>query len=976
MSTWSCRSLALVGGVALLSAQAAAQDRAVPLAIAKKPVGKALQELAAKTGANILFTPGAVAGMRSAPVRATVTAEQGARKMLAGTGLQVIRDQNGALLIQPQETRPSRVGLVQPAPRRDEPVRYVALQLAARAADSARPVDSGPPSEPRAGESDAPGDIVVTARRRTEDVFHVPLSISAFSGPTLERRGVSNLQDIVKITPGVNITPAASRNQPFITIRGSSKGVTGNISPGVISYFNDVPLSNNGANLPTFDVQSIQVLKGPQGTLFGRNSVGGAILVNSNAPTHKLEGYATVDVASYDYRRFEGALNLPLGNAVALRLAAQIYHDGGATNTLRVSPPVVDSITGIITSGTIIPSNHRVDENKGVSFRASLLIEPRDSLKNILVFDYSLIRGGLATQLDALYPATSPAVYFLPASTILSRLGPVTGQNVINLAQCGILACDWRLVQNYFASNTGRQAILNSDPWRQRNIVWGITNTTTVRLSDFATLKNIFGYRSTNTFINSDLDATPLIISLSGGQVRLKQYTDELQLSGSILHDRLKYTIGGFYSDETPDGPGGNSGLESIGTMLTSHSIQYTYLHSRSRAIYGQLDYALDGLVRGLVATAGARQTWDSVAGCAGSVVLTSKSPALLNEFPNSHNFPTEDQCRTNAVPLAQYPFARSTLSQNFPKASFSKLTYTLGLNWQISPNVMVYGVHRRGYRTGGYNTPLFDKAFLSQVQAFKPETLEDWEIGTKARWRAGSLRGTLELALFTGKDKGYQLPVTTGNLGAGVCVPQAISASRPANCTTLGGLAGVSIAHPASTTVVNGGDLTIRGVEAAATLSPVEGLTLAGGVAYVDYKVDKVSLDPNLLALLRAGNIVPPTTIVLQQQPSWTYNFSLDARLPVTFLGSDVGFSAIYKHSDRYWAPNAIVPGYYTVDARIALENIGRSGIDLFFYVKNLTDNFYAVYKAGNASSLGFLVSDLAPPRTFGISAKYRFGT
>src|SRR6185369_4323416 len=146
------------------------------------------------------------------------------------------------------------------------------------------------------------GDIVVTARRRAEDISKVPVSVTAFGSAQIESKHIQNLTDLTKLTPGLNITGGGSRTNVFVTIRGQSRGVTGNVSPGVLTYFNEVPLPTYGSTIPTYDMANIQVLKGPQGTLFGRNSIGGAILTYSKAPTYHFEGYVKGEIGQYANR--------------------------------------------------------------------------------------------------------------------------------------------------------------------------------------------------------------------------------------------------------------------------------------------------------------------------------------------------------------------------------------------------------------------------------------------------------------------------------------------------------------------------------------------------------------------------------------------------------------------------------------------------------------------------------------------------
>jgi len=338
MKTLSCRALALAGGLVMLSAQAAAQDRAVPLAIAKKPVGKALQELAAKTGANILFTPAAVAGMRSAPVRATVTAEQGARKMLAGTGLQVIRDQNGALLIQPQETRPPRVGLNQPAPRREEPMRYVAVQLAAPNSLGQVAKQSELAADENAQHATDIPEIIVTAQRRNERLEDVPVSVSTISGESLVAAGVASTRDIGQVFPGVNINQIGAYSSPNIRAIGST--LTG---PGadnsVATYFDGIYLTSQPGlifNLP--DINRIEVAKGPQGTLFGRNATGGAIQIFTRDPEFDFTGLARATLGTLGRgsvtHSLEGFFTGPISESLAASLSLSEQGSNGYARNL------------------------------------------------------------------------------------------------------------------------------------------------------------------------------------------------------------------------------------------------------------------------------------------------------------------------------------------------------------------------------------------------------------------------------------------------------------------------------------------------------------------------------------------------------------------------------------------------------------------------------------------------------------------
>src|SRR5690606_30840915 len=135
------------------------------------------------------------------------------------------------------------------------------------------------------------GDIIVTARRREENLQDVPVAITAFSAAALERSTVQSVSDLNTITPGLRFGSEGGKMGTAISLRGISKVPIGEGAAGVVQYFADVPYPSDGGNVPTYDLADIQVLRGPQGTLFGRNTLGGAILMNPQAPTRHFEGY-------------------------------------------------------------------------------------------------------------------------------------------------------------------------------------------------------------------------------------------------------------------------------------------------------------------------------------------------------------------------------------------------------------------------------------------------------------------------------------------------------------------------------------------------------------------------------------------------------------------------------------------------------------------------------------------------------------
>jgi len=876
----------------------------------------------------------------------------------------------------------------------------------------------GAPAEPQpasARSAEADGTIVVTARRREEDISTVPISITAVSGATLQSRNIVSLTDFTKLTPGLNVSIVSSgRFNPFVVIRGQSRAVTGNVSPGVITYLNDVPLPNNASVIQAFDMANIQVLKGPQGTLFGRNSIGGAILTNTKAPTHDFGGYAKAEVAQYGTYSLEGAINLPIvHDAVALRIAGQYRRDGTAVNGTVWEPftigPVQPDGSIVATPGKQI-LNPRLNpgEFETTSFRASLLIQPTDWLKNTTVVNYMKVRGVAAPLLDKVYTnglkndGNNIAIFLKDPAVIESQLTSSLGATlarqyasiVQQLARCPQMAinCNVFAAQAAYEGKAVPQGLsaVTRDPYNGRAIFKTLTNTTVVDLGSQTQLKNILGLVRVDYYGEPSLSGLPIPFYMASGTNALEeQFTDELQLSGSLFENQLKYTVGGFYYNERPVGHGGIGSIEQNTFLGLSHIATSNWLHNRSKAIYGQFDYS-PAFLPNVTLTAGGRQTWDEQSTCATTRQFSPINPgsALLTTNPDELDalLPSEAACKANSglkPSDAGYTLTGGTTAQNFPTAKFKKFTYTLGAQWQITPNAMTYVTHRRGYRAGGYNVPQMDP-YLASIQTFNPETLTDWEVGAKLKFRSGDVRGGLNFALFTGKDKGNQLPVSVSNLGAGPCIPAAVgSAGRASNCVTIAsqtaytpGTPGVRVTTTANTVSVNAADLTIRGFEADANISPTNWLTLMGGVGYVESKVDRISLDPSLAELLTAAGRVVPAGVIIQGQPKWTLTGSVLLQSPTDVLGGHLSAALDYRHNSSFQVVELIVPGTTYFDLNISLDQIGGTGVSLSAYVKNLFDQtIYPGASASSPSALGYSTYLFGSNRTFGLTATYKFG-
>ena len=508
-------------------------------------------------------------------------------------------------------------------------------------ASSATAADARPEQE-SAGDIN---EIVVTARRREETLQNVPVAITALTQAALEQKSIYNPFDLNKAVPGLNVLPdQASSNLPSFSVRGRGQSY-GAASGSVETYFADVPLSPpfEAPTLPPqfFDLQSVQVLKGPQGTLFGRNSTGGAVLFVPAAPTDEFGGYARVQGGNYADVQFEGAVNLPLNDKVLLRLAVFEWHRDGYTRTLggRVSP-----------LGEFLPSQ-KINNQDVTEGRATLLLKPTDKLSNSTIFTYHTDRNRGSEQAQYYRGAD-----LLPIPVAGSAADPRTFDTDVNL--------------NRPASRT-----------------WAVINTTTFAINDELTLKNIASRIDARGYTAnpSDYDGTgsgPLAGLEDGIRPPRPnhnyQTTDEIQLQGHAFDNKLEYLVGGLIDFTRQPGARDNINFFNLTYSVfnpPAAPFNESFNDSRftSESAFSSLTWHLTDLWS---LTAGARHTWDSITQTSANFL----TPVVLFAIPDT-------------VPL------------KVNAARFQGWTYNFGTEYHPSSDTLIYGGYRHGYKRGGFNT-------------------------------------------------------------------------------------------------------------------------------------------------------------------------------------------------------------------------------------------------------------------------------
>ena len=398
-------------------------------------------------------------------------------------------------------------------------------------------------------------EVVVTARRVEENLQTVPITVQAFSPEVLQQQNIDNPNKLGMLVPGLSFCCSANASQPNTTFRGV---------PGIIGYYAEAPSSLDGRAL-YFDLANVQVLKGPQGTLFGLSANSGALLIEPKRPVNKFEGYVQGTLGNYGRRTIEGAINIPLvDDKLLVRAGVISHHRAGWLRDLTQQRNVSD-------------------ENYWTG-RFSATLKASESIENYFTVNYHKFHNhGDPMFLESANPV-GPAATRFGAATVL---GYLFQQQALPAYQ--IIGTDLNTVERR----------------RQLNMIDILTWSPT----DNLTIKNIAGWLQTKVFSIADSDSTPLQIS-QGNPLTVPpgptdQYSDELQAQGKLLDGKLSYTLGTFHSWVF------TNPSVAYSTSLGSVSGNFSESAQNTHGAYAQATYDLSNWIDGVSFTGGYRYNWD-----------------------------------------------------------------------------------------------------------------------------------------------------------------------------------------------------------------------------------------------------------------------------------------------------------------------------------------------------------------------------
>lgn len=524
-------------------------------------------------------------------------------------------------------------------------------------------------------------DVVVTARRISERLQEVPVAVTALSAKALAERPIFNAVDLNSYVPALKIEGFNSPDKLVVGIRGQRNAqVVPGQDPSVGIYFAEAALGYPvGVNQQFYDLDSLQVLKGPQGTLFGQSTTGGAILIAPKRPTDTFEGSVTAGARAFDGGQGlygTAVLNAPLSKSLSVRAALNwIDRDGYVTNEAPL--PATQ-----YAPGTPPNKGGRLNDDREFSARLSALWRPTDTFENYLLYNYTRFKSnGAAFHATAFNPAGFGA-FLLPTSTAA-------------FAQ----------LQNQYSDNfwSTRSDVQSRVDLR----MFQVADTATWNISDNLLLKNIVSYRDFDRQYFQDFSGFALPLLTASVPDAGTEFSEEIQLQGKAWDGNLQWVAGLYFFDQKIKHGSGASFLGFPLTDVVSHT------RSRSYAAFVQGTAQLPAIDERLSLTLGARYTQDRRDVFIDGVDHNSGACTLTD----------------NGVPL---PLATCAFDN---EAKFNEPTYTASLNFQLDTDTLLYAATRRGYRAGGYAP---DIQTVQSNRRFDPEIVQDVEIGFKKDWQLG----------------------------------------------------------------------------------------------------------------------------------------------------------------------------------------------------------------------------------------------
>jgi iron complex outermembrane recepter protein len=810
--------------------------------------------------------------------------------------------------------------------------------------------------EARADEEDeANREIIVTAQFREQNLQDTPLAITAIDAASIEAKSQTNLQQVADAAPNVAIRPQGASFGPSVT--ASIRGVGQNdfnpaFEPGVGIYIDDVYYPQlTGAIFDLLDVDRVEILRGPQGTLTGRNSAGGAIKFYSKKPDGDGGGFVEATYGSGNRIGVRAAADFSLTKNLAMRISGVFKDQEGYVNRIDYGCAFPASGIPSTTSG-----NCTLSKLGGVGYQAIrgiLQWTPDDRVEMTISADYvkdeHTIAGEVLLNTGPVPPPNTAANGVVLSNQFLCG-------RFCNYATTGQPAIIWQPALNVAPPGSppfyidpvgaaGTRLAATSGTDRSKYSGWGFSANTKVDLTDSLQLTSISGYREFDTEFYTDDDLTPVNTNFGRNFLKNKSVSQEVRLNIEPA-EGINVTLGGYYFKQ-------KSTYDSFQDIryISVFPLQFRQpdpTSAKAVAAFGNISWAI---TEALNFNAGVRYTDEKKAQTYFRLNLDGTVNGILDPVGATYGIGY-----SGLDTLGRFGPTTATvtaLSGNVARYKANKLDYRAALDYRFSEAFLAYVSIATGFKGGGSNPRPFNAA---QLIPFNPEKVTAYELGFKSDFLDRRVR--LNAAAFMNDYTDLQIPV--------LACPTSPCAAR-----------------------LNAGDAEVKGLEFELTAYPVDGLSIDASLSYIDQKLKASSLDPNATftgVVIRQGVVgVNPAGVAPNDPPGvpkWKFNLGAQYEIDMGGSGSITPRFDLAYQAKQYTGPAVIggvrtlnfLPSFTTLNGRLTWRNEDKD-LSVSLEVTNITDEYYYLSRFNLlGAGAGFDKALPARPREWAVTVRKEF--
>jgi iron complex outermembrane receptor protein len=819
-------------------------------------------------------------------------------------------------------------------------------------------------------------EVVVTARKREETLQDTPVSVTAFSGGALEARHIERLEGIAAVTPNLVIDNGAnfsgSSSAASVFIRGIGQvDFTLTTEPGVGIYLDGAYVATSiGSLLDIVEVERVEVLRGPQGTLFGRNTIGGAISVTSKLPDDKFHGKLKVTGGRYDRIDLQGNVNVPITDTFYAQASAATYNKDGFVDA--PNDPEGGDLGDVNRDAGRIALRWLPNEQFEANFSADYTRVRENGVPHVHVADYSGVSlaaiGAAANPASPDYippPAPLPPPSFIDLYNITATIPLGQTGGVPGIGFPGYVPNE-----NFGNPPVGPADVIDIEDDDLVNLstldlqseadIWGVALNLRYDFEKFS-VKSITSYRDMEATTGFDHGSVAQVLAQLLDEFNTDQFSEEVQVSGTAFDDRLTWLVGGYFFQI--DGYNLDDVEFPPGRFLSGAEID-----NESVAGFGQATF---DMTEQLHLTAGIRYSdetkkftisdkcWDLPKGpetlIDGSVVTCTRldtviDPKIANPgfltFVNAPVFPAPGgrfcclpitDAEGNVVGLVPgIATGDEILPAGTKKTSFDDTNLHFNVAYDWTEDLMTYFSYSDGFKGGGFVQRVFPPK--TEVPSFEPETAVVYEIGLK--WNGFDNRVFFAGAGFHTEYDDLQIQINDG-------------------------IAPVTR---------NAAAAEINGFELEATVVPATGWLVQGGVGYLDAEYTELDPDENFTTDIRSITLDSK----LPNTPEWTTALGVQYDYAIAGGGNLIGRvdwtyrSKAFKDALNF--PEVAQEGYHLLNLSLTWISPGGDW-ELSAFGKNVTDERYLVSGFANALTQGWASGVVGQPAEWGLSLAYNFG-